>query len=284
MKIVHRVGFSASPSMKGVIHALGLAPTISALPGAASDFLSFDVTEDDPRWPVLHIKLREWGVSEGQVSTVFTDAEVRAASWLEIGAWHHGYPQPHAEGFGYRDVTFDLGGWCEACGVGLVQKAPFRMKTEPKWGRNGVMQLIWIYGELFVKPEVWDQIFRPLNVESRPVLRTNGAPLTSVVQLVVDATHELCTEGLASTLCPRCNRLKYAPVVRGFVPAPSSEPDTALVRAAQYFGSGGQAHQPILVRSEVASALRAAGVRGASFKPASRAMLERRDAPAPDSR
>lgn len=268
MRIMHRLAFPATPAEKKQLDDLGIKPkTVTAMPGGGDPFIAFDIGEDDPKWPQLRSLLQRWGFSEGHVSTSFTKKELDSARWLEIGAWHHGYPQPDEDVFGYRQATYDLTDWCGACGIGKKQRAPFQMKGEPKWGRNAIMQLVWVYDELFVTPDAWTRVFKPAGVACRPVLNTKGVELKTVVQLVVEATVGIITDGLDFERCERCGRTKYLPVTRGAFPALRDVPTASLVRTAEYFGSGAQADQRVLISQDLARALTAGGVRGAELKP-----------------
>ncbi|WP_205525582.1 hypothetical protein [Pyxidicoccus trucidator] len=237
-----------------------------ALPGGGDSLLAFDVDEEHQNWGALSSLFQRWRASD-VTRTEFTKKEIDSARWLEIGAWHHGYPQPAEDVFGYRQATYDLTDWCEKCGIGMKQKAPFQMKGEPKWGRNAIMQLVWIYGELFVTPDVWNRVFEPAHVECRPVLNTKGAELKTVVQLVVQTTASIITEGLPAEQCERCGRTKYLPITRGPFPALRDTPVGSMLRTAEYFGSGAQADQHVLMSQDLARSLAKSGVRGASLKP-----------------
>jgi hypothetical protein len=119
------------------------------------------------KWPQLQVLLRKWGHSEGHVTTEFSKEEIDSARWIEVGAWHHGYPQPEDD-FGYLRATYDLSEWCDACGIGLKQKASFQMKGEPRWGRRAILQLNWVFDELFVTPEVWSASSSPVALPAGP--------------------------------------------------------------------------------------------------------------------
>jgi len=268
MRIMHRVAFAATPAEKQKLDELGIKLSkVTAMPGGGDPFIAFDIGEDDPSWLQLRTLLQRWGRSEGNVSTSFTKKELDSARWLEIGAWHHGYPQPDEDVFGYRQATYDLTDWCGSCGIGKKQRAPFQMKGEPKWGRNAIMQLVWVYDELFVTPDAWTRVFKPAGVACRPVLNTKGVELKTVVQLVVEATVGIITDGLAFERCERCGRTKYLPVTRGAFPALRDVPTASPVRTAEYFGSGAAAHNRVLISQDLARALTAGGIRGAELKP-----------------
>ena len=243
-------------------------PAGTTLPSDPLPFAAFDVSEDHPNWSTLRTLFQQWGVSDF-MRTEFSKREIEAAHWLEIGAWHHGYPQPGEDVFGYRHATYDLSDWCEQCGVGMRQKAPFQMKGEPRWGKKSILQLTWVDDELFIAPQVWASVFKPAGIDCRSVMNTKGAALKTVVQLVVEATAGIITDGLASERCGRCGRTKYLPVTRGAFPALRDAPAASMVRTAEYFGSGAQAGRRVLIPQGLARSLASNAVRGVTLKPVS---------------
>jgi hypothetical protein len=268
MRFVHRFSLRLSASQRRELEALGLkVPAGTVLPGGGAPHVALDVGEDHPNWPKLHVLFQRWGAGDF-LSTEFSRKDLAGARWLELmPGWHHGYPQPDEDGFGYREATYDLTGYCKQCGIGLRQRAPFQMKAEPKWGRNSILQLNWVFDEYFVTPAVWKTLFEPQGIACRPVLNTNGAELDTVVQLVVEEEARIVTEGLPGDRCPNCERMKYLPVMRGPFPALSSEPSHAVVKTKEYFGSGAAAHKRVLVSRELARVLDTRQVRGASMRP-----------------
>lgn len=265
MKIVHRISINSTPDIQRELAAMSVF--VGKGDPVTSGLVAFDVDESHAAWP----RLKEWIERRNAldvVSTKFSAAEIGKARWLELEAeWHHGYPQPNELEFGYRAVTYDLTDYCEGCGIGLRQKAPFRMKSEPKWGRRGILQLNWVFDEYFVTPEVWAGVFKPYGVAKREVLGTGGAELKTVVQLVVGQEIDIVTQGLLSENCAACDRVKYAPVARGYFPALVSEPQGHMVKTRQYFGSGASANHCVLISQDLASALASENVRGASVRP-----------------
>ncbi|QRK12085.1 hypothetical protein JQX13_19780 [Archangium violaceum] len=260
MQIIHRISISSTPEIRGELAALGVIV-------GASGLVTFEVDEAHEAWSAL----RQWIAKSGAadiVSTKFSERELAEASWfaLEPG-WHHGYPQPIEAHFGYRDATYAKASFCEQCGIGLEQKAPFQMKSEPRWGRNGILQLYWVFDEFFVTPEVWSTVFNPNGVGCRPVLDVDGTELKTVVQLVIQEQVGVVVMGLEVERCARCERVKYFPVTRGAFPPLASEPPTRMAKTREYFGSGASAHKGVLVSREVARALAAEKVRGALVRP-----------------
>lgn len=141
------------------------------------------------------------------------------------------------------------------------------MKGEPKWGRNGLLQLTWVYDELFVTPEIWSGVFEPAGVACRPVLSSKGVELKTVVQLVIEEAVGVATEGLMFVRCEHCGRTKYLPPTRGAFPGLREVPTAAMAWTAEHFGSGGQGDRRILVRHDLARSLTTAGARGQVLRP-----------------
>jgi hypothetical protein len=164
-------------------------------------------------------------------------------------------------------ATYDMSDYCRTCGTGLKQKAPFQMKGEPKWGRNSIFQLNWVFDEYFVTPDAWAKVFEPPGIPKRPVLSSKGVELKSVLQLDIDQEAELDVQELHVTACAACGRSKYAPVVRGYSPALMQQPTDSMARSRRYFGSGGSAHKLVLVSQALSQSLVSHGIRGASFRP-----------------
>jgi hypothetical protein len=262
MRIIHRFSFAAKDSESQTeLASLGVRLKKQPL------ITTFEVDESDPRWPAV----QEWSGRSGRLGisrTEFTRAEIAAAAWLALlASWHHGYPQPGEDHFGYRDVTYDLSEWCPACGIGMRQVAPFQMTGEPGWGRNSILQLNWVFDEFFVTPQLWQSVFEPCGVGMLPVLGSRGQELSTVVQLVADELVPVVTDGLPAERCGSCGRLKYLPVTRGFFPALGDEPSASIAKTEQYFGSGGSAFRQVLVNSSIARGLRAAKAGGATLTP-----------------
>lgn len=114
-----------------------------------SDFIVFDIFEDDPHWPTIQALLEADG-DHAIATTIFTKQELKEAEWLRVRSkWHNGYPQPESA-FSYREITYDPTHYCWECGAGLVQKDSFRLTKAPKWGTRHFFSLNWVFDELFV--------------------------------------------------------------------------------------------------------------------------------------
>ncbi|MBI1927398.1 hypothetical protein HYR99_24560, partial [Candidatus Poribacteria bacterium] len=90
--------------------------------------INFKIDEDAHQWPEVKRLMEEFHVKIDMCEALFSPEELRAASWLVMEpAWHHGYPQPEDE---YRLTTYALTYYCQKCGIGTVQIAPFHMRAE----------------------------------------------------------------------------------------------------------------------------------------------------------
>jgi hypothetical protein len=225
----------------------------------------FIIDDDDVRWPrvaKLAEKFRMWE----NTLTEFSNSELAAAKYLAIEpSWHHQYPQPDDD-FGYRKITYDIASICKQCHAGKRQIAPFRMKKEPVWGRRSILQLNWVFDEYFVKPDVYEQVFKPFGIGFRPVLKhSTGMQLQTVVQLEISATADLEMGDQPSAVCPVCSIKRYSPKIVGYFPKPIVDSDSAIFRSKQWFGSGGSSFNEIFVSNALYKRITEAGLRGAEF-------------------
>lgn len=260
MKIIHRISVTATPSVRQDLRLVDII--------VDDGFVSFDLNEDDDRWKIVEPRLKEWGAVDVP-QTKFTARELRDAEWLQMApSWHHGYPQPDEDNFGYRSITYDTEEHCQSCGITGRQKAPFRMKSEPKWGARSILQLNWVFDEYFATPSAYRGVFAPLNVLSRGVENSAGdRQLDTVVQLVVSTEVSVALDGYPAVPCGFCSRKKFEPIVRGKFPVLKDTPSSHLSHTRQYFGSGGSAHRAIIVSQELYRAILDRKLKGATFVP-----------------
>lgn len=231
-----------------------------------ASFGTFDIAEDDARWPALSRLVRPLNMLD-IVSTQFDKDELLAAKCCALnGYWQEGYPQPEGDG-SYQTKTYDTSNYCETCGTGLVQKAPFRMKGEPKWGTRSFFCLNWVDDEIFTKPEIWRDVFEPLGVKQLPVWRpVKDAPLERCVQLVIEDEVELrMPADHPSERCGTCGRTRWAYFNSGAFPGPTDAELPHLFKSAQYFGSGHASHKQVMVSAELYKAIEARNLTGLGF-------------------
>jgi len=260
MEIIHHISIASSGEVRRELATMGVI--VGAGEPLAGNIVTFGVSESNENWATLEAWLARRGAVD-TVTTTFSKREIGLARWLEVQPdWHWSYPQPEDE---YQSATYDLSEYCGVCGIGARQKAPFRMRSEPQWGRRGILQLNWVFDEYFVTPEVWSHVLKPLGILVGQVVDARGAELKTVLQLVPSQSVGIVTDGLIAQVCGRCGRQKFLPVARGPFPALRTEPPGPLARSEEYFGSGASAHHAVLVSRAVADVL--APVRGISFRP-----------------
>jgi hypothetical protein len=287
MRVFHHVGIGArNLSAIEEFRKIGieLKRYGDSLPTAHSSVwpLYCELPEDDPRWDSVAMLLRLYAAGTNRIWsrtwTVFTQRERDQARVLSVGAcWTHGYPEPsdvmavrRTRYLPYFAATYDLTSYCPVCSAGAHQKAPFRMKKDPAWGRRSILQLNWVPDELFVKTEVYDAIFRPFGIEHQPVLHhKTGTRLDSVVQLRIPEEVSVNAATLPHTTCRRCGREKYTPVCRGFFPS-TLDVVSSMSKSRDYFGVTETAFNAILVGSPLYEKIRDAGLKGVEFQPCGR--------------
>jgi rRNA maturation protein Nop10 len=273
MRVIHRISVVDESERREALASLGVAFETPGRPLVR--ILCFDIDETDPKWIRLRQLIPKWNTEDGCdplslgiVRTEFSKKELQSASFHQLFAWLHGYPQPQDD-FGYRKETYDLSEYCPTCGIGKKQIAPFRMKGEPKWGKKHFLQLNWVFDEFFVLPKVWEEVFEPLGVGCSPVIEhRTGKTLRTVVQLDIKnvATSALSLKGCASEVCGTCGRKKYLPISNGFFPAFVADPRSPLCKTQEFFGSGASGWNAVIAR-EVYRAIQVHKLAGLTFIP-----------------
>ena len=266
MEIIHRVNANNKMAFKADLDRVGFKYEYEK--SSFGKWISFEIAESDLLWPVIGDLISKYNVFDW-VYTRFTETELKCASYVGMGASHtSGYPKPDGD-FGYLDVTYDLSEYCAEDGTGAKQKGPFRIRSEPRWGRKHVFHLNWVFDEFFVPPEVWRSVFKQFGVSCLPVIHhRTGKELETVVQLNISAlaSSALRTENLPYETCS-CGRKKCLPVTRGFFPSFVEPQSETILKSQEYFGSGGQAFRAVLVSSRVFQEIKRQGLKGFHFKP-----------------
>ncbi|MGI9388490.1 MAG: hypothetical protein ACR2O1_00405 [Boseongicola sp.] len=245
--------------------------------------------EEDPVWSSFKDRLLE---NSGRVSSraVYSEEELKRAPYLEIIArGHHGYPQPERN-FGYVKEVYEKKGYCEGCGIGARQKAPFRIRKEFGARHSHFLQLNWVFDEFFVRAPVVEALIDAgvtgISWQA-PVIHKSGAPSAEVEQMMVENSMmpSLDAKGFPTVTCkanneegrphqegdsgPYCGRMKFHrnPALQLRFDASTFECTPDIVKTAEWFGSGGSAFRLILVSQKVYRLITEAGWRGVEFEP-----------------
>ena len=175
----------------------------------------------------------------------------------------NGYPQPEDK-FGYREVTYDTKKYCVECGIGAIQKAPFRIKKSPKLGTKKLFELNWINDEIFVNKKTYESVFQNLGLETWPVmLYKKELIIEDTVQLkipIIDVP--LMLQHQPFEMCKHCGEKKYNPQIKGFFASfKRSVSDLQIFKCREYFGSGGEAFNKIFITQQLLTELNALNIK-----------------------
>ena len=225
----------------------------------------FKVDEAQLRSPALQDWIRRRNANITVLGHMeYTAQDLAQAAWLDMLPNNSalGYPQPDNPEDGepdYLDLTYDRNapGYCPRCNMYKVQRAPFRIKSEPR-AKAGAFGLHWIFDEIFVRPEVYEAVFRPFGLDYWPVLHhRSGRPLETVLQLKIDKISE-SPRALAAMMggwvetCPVCHRTKYPPHFPGPPPGFLGPPGPwPVFKSQEHFGSEYSARRGVIVSNDL---------------------------------
>ena len=267
---------------------------LGSIGGIEKKSIEYWTTENDTLYPYIAklIKKHKFYVQSG---LYYSEDDINSAEWLWATAGEFQYPQPEDT---YKEVTYDLSGYCQFCGIGKVQNNPFRLKTD--FEQNGLhfLGLHWVFDEIFVRSEAKD-ILENNHLDGiefiHPILGKNLKPLDSVYQMKINTVVNpgLLTGDLETVTCKehneevvslkkagitihkylgqdkRCGRVKYHyPLTKMITFKRStfcSSPD--IVKSSEYFGSGAGANRLILVSQKFVGVVKRNNLCGLNFTP-----------------
>lgn len=204
---------------------------------------------DDELFKKLEPLFKQWGSMVTIGNEFSNDDYSNASNFMILPNWQTLYPQPE-KNFAYLEETYDLKDYCQLCGIGAVQKNPFRIKNEIKLGKKASFILNWVFDEIFVSKDVYMKIFSPIEIGCMPVLlHKNSKIIDDVVQLTISkSTAKLKIENVEFTKCEKCDRKKYTPITSGYFPGFIDDSYTPnIVKSQEYYGSGKSASHWIVV-------------------------------------
>ena len=260
MRILHNISPWKNEATKNAFFEIGID-----LSGA---YEILRVYEDDDRWPMIKKLIDSLKIND-RITTEFSKEELASAKFLQmLPDWHCGYPEP-SDNFGFIERTYDTSLACDECNLGLIQRAPFRLKKIPSMGKKSIFQLNWVFDEYFVSIEAWERVFKAFDIKYRPVvLNKTSAEIENIVQFMVPNIVELdIPSNFEVEICPKCAQTKYLPNFIGFTPTPKMDAHFDIFKSRQYFGSGGSAFHLVVVSAALYDAIQKAGIKGVNFKP-----------------
>lgn len=242
MKIKYHVALNWSDEQIKIMNQFEVYPV--------KGFTAVQIEEE--KYKLLKNYIEKWRGSGGIRYPEFTKEELKQSILSAKGGGHeHGYPMPDDNG-GYKELTYNLSDYCSHCGIGLKQKNAFRLKSVPASGKKQIFSLIWIDDELFVEKSIYDEVFKPLNIKCREVLKyKKDIPFEDTVQLVLEETTEkLNLKDNPIEACNYCERVKYQATPQGFYPVYRNI-IAPIFKSSDYFGSGGAAGKRIFITKEL---------------------------------
>ncbi len=244
MKVIHSIGKSWTQDEITIMKEYGIE-----IPQEGFLYLTINEIQYDK---IKHV-VSSWNLIQGSVA-VFTKKERDFANLITLdGLRTNGYPQP-SDDFGYLNLTFDTTKHCPKCGIGKVQNAPFQIKKEPKWNKNKLFTLEWVFDEVFVEKEFYHEHVQPLGIDYWPVLlHKSNQNCKSVVQLKLPTVHEAWDMGYYTRfeICPNCGEKKYDPMPLDFFPSYTKTPSAPIFKSQESFGSMGRAFKQVIINQDL---------------------------------
>lgn len=245
MKNIHTIYHNWDKSKIKIIEKFGVTAELGFNP---------IVIEEGDIYNGLRSYFDNWHVKDYVISKFTEEEENDAKRLVYAGVWANGYPMNDYDR-SYLKTTYDDSNFCNICGMGLIQKEPFRMKKAPNWGGSKKMfSLNWVYDELFVKKEVYEIVFKSKGIKCEKVLLyKKETVIEDTVQLILPVTDvPLNLEGYSYEVCKDCNRLRYDLINKGFFPSFKADVGNApIFKSKEWFGTGANARKYIFVSQEL---------------------------------
>lgn len=257
-------------------------------------FLEAYLYEDNPNFADVKKAIDKFGIAP-QTGTYYDKTDMEKAEWFIVWSGEYQYPQPEAD-WGYLKATFNLDSYCDLCGIGKIQHAPFRLKTEPKQPNNQFWGLHWEFDALFLR-QAAKNILEKEGIRgmrfSQPVLHKKNIPIEGFYQLHADTILDkgfdhynaktiTCKpnneEGNNTDPDPDCcGRVKFHhPMIGGYLFDKSVfNPAIDIVQSQEYFGSGRSAMRLQIVSKRFKQLVDRNKLKGLSFTPVVHERLNR---------
>lgn len=241
MKNLHEIFLNWDHNQVKILRQFGIEAELG--------YYSFWLEENETYWQ-LKPYFEKWEVEETVISKFSEEEEENANRLILLSPWANGYPMNDLDN-GYQHTTYDNTEYCNTCGMGLLQKEPFRLKNAPKWGgKKKIFSLNWVYDELFARKDFYETFFKPIGIKSEKVLLyKNDTVIEDTVQLIIpDTGIALNLEDYPVEICKDCNRKRYDLINKGFFPSFKEHVgDMQIFKSKEWFGTGANARRYIFV-------------------------------------
>lgn len=248
--------------------------------------IEFYLYEDNPKFENLKKEVSKF-LKPQVIGTEYEKTDIKNAEWFIVNAGEYQYPQPEDD-FGYLKTTFNTENYCEKCGIGKLQNAPYRLRTIPKQHNNQFWGLHWEFEAIFVRQET-KNILEKENIKaihfSNPVLNKKNIPIEDFYQLQIGIILEKGFDNYnAQTITCKIdneenwntnNNLKYCGKIKFHHPRIGGylfdknifNPNFDIVESSEYFGSGASASRLQIVSKRVKNLVEQNKLKGLSFIP-----------------
>lgn len=248
--------------------------------------LEFYLYEDDPNFERLKNELSKFKI-EPQIGTEYEKTDVKKADWFFATTGEYQYPQPEDD-FGYLKATFNLDNYCNHCGIGKVQNAPFRLRTLPKQHNNQFWGLHWEFDAIFIRQEAKNILERE-NIKgvrfSDPVLHKKNTPVEGFHQLHIEKVLDKGFDSYNTNIITcklnneennntdpglvYCGRVKFHhPRIGGYLFDKNVfNTHDDMVESEEYFGSGASACRLQIVSKRFKDLVEKNNLKGLKFIP-----------------
>jgi hypothetical protein len=238
---------------------------------------------DDPRYISLKQEMTKKGVSIAETKRMeFDSEEIETAEYLRMAPkaqW--GFPQPEDD-FDYLNESYDLSSGCLKCRQGRRQNRPFLLKGMPKFGRNDIIALFWVYE--FIITEKLRNLIEKENLTGAdfyPVRRYRKSapriPLPGIYQLHVandlppmspKTKFEFVTDLPKNIESCGCNIAgKNLPAAQMVYDRISLKNAKDFNRTSEFIGGGAYPTQKIIITNMVFQLFKKNKIRGVDFIP-----------------
>jgi hypothetical protein len=246
--------------------------------------LEFFLYEDHPRFTEIKMSVDDFELT-AHVGTLYEKQDYDNAEWFILQTGHHQYPQPENS---YLEESFNLDNYCRFCGLGKLQDAPIRLKTQPRQHNCQFWGLHWIHDAVFVNQQA-QNLLAKMNLNgvrfSNPVLHKTSEPIDGFYQLHIDnqmvmgfdsynsirITCKFNNEEHANSNLDQhyCGRVKYHhPMIGGYVfPMEMFEGGRKIFETFEEFGSGAAANRLHIVSKTIKTVIEENMLKGVNFVP-----------------
>ena len=275
MKVKYRVGVNFNSVQVSQLRELAIY--------VEQGFDVFKIYIDNPNLAKIQEIIGESWNKNIIPETEFSESDREKASYLNISPTKiFGYPQPEYTEYEYpfdiypylKDV-FEIDKTDPEYGaLKGRQIGGFRLKQEPNWGSSSIGSAHEISDFIFVKPEIYREVFQPLGIKCLPVLEyKTKKELRTVVQLVPQGIAESALDIKKEQIneiqeVESWGIKKYILFDNNYYPSFIGNPGNFdFFLTQEYFGSGGMTDREVIISQKLYQLLKKHKIKGLYCSP-----------------